>query len=486
MSRYDLAVLGGTVVVPDLGPVRCDVGVRGGRIAALVDDIDPASAAQVIDARGRLVLPGAVDAHFHVGIYRPMAEDAERETASALIGGVTTVLTYFRTGSHYLNRTGPYREIYPEVLRTVEGRCHTDYGFHVAIMTSEQLDEVDWLVESQGVGSFKYYMFYKGLNLAADSTQASAYTMSDCYDLGHLYRFMQRVAEASRRHGRHGRVSLSIHCEHPELIRTFIDEVKALGLPETLETYSRARPPLTERLAIAEAGLLADAAACPVNFLHLSSAEALEASIKAGRDYPALDLRLETTLHHLALTTETAGGLIGKVNPPIRGPRDVAALWEGVARGSISQVVSDHACCLAEHKQQGLWSSLPGFGGTALLYPVLLSEGARKRGLPLERVAALASANPARNFGLWPRKGTIAVGADADLAVVDPNREVTVTPDLLLSAQDHTPFAGMRLTGWPTHTILRGQVAAAGGKLTGRPAGRYLKRPIGLFADGAQ
>jgi len=221
MPRYDTAVLNGTVVIPYVGAVRCDVGVRDGRIAALADSIASGDAEVVVDARGKLVLPGAVDSHFHIGIYRDLATDAKSETASALAGGVTTVLSYFRTGQNYLNKSGPYRTIFPEVVAATTGHAYTDFGYHIGVMTTEQLDEVDWLVATQGVGSFKYYMFYKGLNLTSDSTRGSAYTMADTYDLGHLYLLMRRVAAAALEYGAHGRVSLSLHCEQAELIRVF-------------------------------------------------------------------------------------------------------------------------------------------------------------------------------------------------------------------------------------------------------------------------
>jgi dihydropyrimidinase/allantoinase len=403
---------------------------------------------------------------------------------SSLVGGVTSVVSYFRTGSHYLNRTGPYREIYPEVLAATRGHAYTDYGYHIAIMTSQQIDEVDWLVREMGVASFKYYMFYKGLNLAASSTDAAAYTMSDVYDLGHLYRFMQAVSVAARTYGSPaGRISLSLHCEQPELIRTLIDEVRARQL-DGLEAYSLARPPFQERLAIAEATLLADQTACPVNLLHLSSAEALQGGVKARLDYPELDVQLETTLHHLALTYETARGGIesGKVNPPIRSQADVDALWRGVFRGDVNQVVSDHACCMLEMKQGGTFEAQPGFGGTSLIYPVMISEGFFKRGLPLHRIAELVSAQPARNTGLFPQKGTIAIGMDADLAIIDPELEAPVTRERLLSAQDHTPFEGFVLKGWTTQTIRAGQLMYDNGKVVGRADGRYLERPVVRFA----
>jgi dihydroorotase-like cyclic amidohydrolase len=482
MPRYDTAVLNGTVVVPYVGAARCDVGVRDGRIATLAESIAPGDASLVVDARDRLVLPGAVDSHFHIGIYRDLAADARSETVSALVGGVTTVLSYFRTGQNYLNKSGPYRTIFPEVVAATTGHAHTDFGYHIGVMTTEQLAEVDWLVADQGVGSFKYYMFYKGLNLTSDSTRGSAYTMAETYDLGHLYLLMRQVAEAAVKYGAHGRVSLSLHCEQAELIRVFIEEVKRSG-PGGLEGYHRSRPPLTEQLSIAEALVLTEATRCPVNLLHLSSAQAVTSGADGRRAHPDLDIRLETTVHHLALTHATAGGVVGKVNPPIRTEADREALWAAVRDGRIDTVVSDHACCAEADKGEDLWRALPGFGGTALLYPYLLSEGHLRRGLALTRVVELASANPARAFGIYPRKGTIAVGSDADLVVVDPNREQVVTPEVLCSAQDFTPFDGMRVRGWPTHTLLGGRVAFQNGAVIGPPAGRYVRRPAGLHRE---
>jgi dihydroorotase-like cyclic amidohydrolase len=481
MPRYDTAVLNGTVVIPYVGVTRCDVGIRDGRIAALADSIAAAETDTVIDARDRLVLPGAVDSHFHIGIYRDLATDARSETTSALAGGVTTVLSYFRTGQHYLNKSGPYRTIFPEVVAATVGQAYTDFGYHIGVMTTEQLDEVDWLVGEQGVASFKYYMFYKGLNLTSDSTRGSAYTMADTYDLGHLYLLMRQVAAAGLRYGAEGRVSLSLHCEQAELIRVFIEEVKRSG-PTGLEGYHRSRPPLTEQLSIAEALVLTDATRCPVNLLHLSSEEAVASGARGRREHPHLDIRLETTLHHLALTHATAGGIVGKVNPPIRTQADREALWRAVQEGDIDTIVSDHACCVEADKGEDLWKALPGFGGTALLYPYLFSEGHLRRGLGLTRVAELASAGPARAFGLYPRKGTVAVGSDADLVVLDPSWERIVSPDVLCSAQDFTPFAGMRVRGWPTRTVLRGRTVFQDGTVRGEPQGQYVKRPVGRFS----
>ncbi|MBO3743615.1 dihydroorotase [Actinoplanes flavus] len=477
MSRYELLVRGGTLVVPYLGTIRADLATRDGKVAAIADTIDVEDADEVLDATGRLVFPGAVDAHFHLGIYRPLAVDAAEETRSSLVGGATTVLSYFRTGQHYLNRTGAYADIFPEVLGAVAGHAWTDYGFHLAPMDTAQVGEVSALVDGSGVSSFKYYMFYKGFNLSANSRDARSFTMSDEYDLGHLYQLMEAVAAANASTDR--RVSLSLHCEQAELMRLFIERVRANGDPQTLKAYSDARPPLTERVAIGEATTLARATDCAINLLHLSSGEALAAAREARIAMPGVDMRFEVTLHHLCLTHEdldARGGLGGKVNPPVRARSDTEALWAGVLDGTVGWVASDHACCLEEEKGDELWPALPGFGGTALLYPILISEGMHRRGLSPARVAELVSANPARAYGLDGRKGNLLPGFDADLAIIDPDLEQEVTAGLLLSGQDHCPFEGRKVRGWPVATVLRGRVAYRDGEVLGAPRGAFVSR----------
>lgn len=318
-------------------------------------------------------------------------------------------------------------------------------------------------------------MFYKALTLNASSTDAKSYTMADTYDLGHLYRMMTYIGAENRKNP--GRISLSIHCENAELIRVFIEEVKAQG-GNDLAAYSQARPALSESLAIAEATVLAEATGCPMNFLHLSSLRAVKDVADWRSRQSGVNARTETTLHHLALTTETAfGGMNGKVNPPIRDGNEVEQLWEAIARGEIDQVVSDHAA-IPEVKKDDLWEAEAGFGGTALLYPVMLSEGYHKRHLALGDVVNLISRNPAITTGLYPQKGAITVGADADIAILDVNQEKTVSTELLLSAQPFTPFQGMVLKGWPSTTIVRGRIQYENGRIVGDPVGKFLPRPV--------
>nr|BFE78230.1 hypothetical protein GCM10020093_008310 [Planobispora longispora] len=345
-------------------------------------------------------------------------------------------------------------------------------------MTVEQIDEIPWLVDEHGITSYKYYMFYKGFDLAADSRDARAFTMGDEYDLGHLFLIMERIAEVQAARP-DVRLSLSLHCEQSELMRVFIDRVRRGGAPQNLRAYHEGRPPLTEQVAIAEAAALAGHTGASLNLLHLSSAEALAAAATARELHGHVDMRFETTLHHLCLDCDdldARGGLGGKVNPPIRPRGHGEALWRAVRDGLVSWVASDHACCMEEHKGDDLWPARPGFGGTALLYPVLISEGHLKRGVPLSRIAEAASANPAKAYNLWGRKGSLAVGFDADLAVIDPELTREVTADLLLSGQDHCPFEGVRVTGWPAATVVGGRVAYRDGEVTGEPGGTYLRR----------
>lgn len=477
MARYDLLVKGGTIVLPGSGELRADLAVKDGKVAAIGADIATSDADEVVDAAGKVVLPGAVDAHFHIGIYRDLGLDAYEETRSSLVGGATSVISYFRTGAHYLNRTGTYKEIFPEVLSAVQGKAWTDYGFHLAPMTVAQIDEIPQLVRDHGISSFKYYMFYKGFDLASNSRDTASFTMGDEYDLGHLLLIMEKLTETQAEFP-DVRLSLSLHCEQSELMRVFIDRVKANGDPQTLKAYHEGRPPLTERVAIGEATTIASHTGTNINLLHLSSSDAAAAAVQAREAYPWVDMRFETTLHHLCLdhdTLDEKGGLGGKVNPPIRTKADNEVLWDRVKRGDVQWVASDHACCMEELKGDKIWPATPGFGGTALLYPVMISEGHLKRGIPLQRIVEAVSTNPARAYNARG-KGSLEVGYDADFTIVDLEKTQTVTTELCQSGQDHCPFEGHELTGWPVVTAVGGVVKFRDGEVLGEPGGKYLTR----------
>jgi dihydroorotase-like cyclic amidohydrolase len=479
MSKYDLVVKGGQVVIPTVGVIKADIGIAKEKIASISKDIEVKEANRVIDALGKCVFPGAVDSHFHIGIFRPMDEDATSESRSAAWGGVTTICSYFRTGKNYLNKSGPYKEIFPEVLEKSRNSFHTDFVYHLTMMTPDQINEIEMLVAQYGVSTFKYYMFYKMLDLTGAAGSDKYLMLNTSYDLGFLYNYMKEVARVNAEYGKYGKIRLSIHCEQPEIINAATQYMRQHETGNLLKDYSDARPTLSEKLAIKEAEVLAAQANCPVNLLHLSSMDAIEAGKEAAERNPELNILLEATLHHLGLSNDIQYGKLGKVNPPIRGREDVDALWKAVINGEIKTVVSDHACATKKIKEGDLWTSLAGFGGTEIMFPLLLTKGYRKRGLSLQKIAELTSYNPAMYHNLYPKKGMIAVGSDADLTIIDLDKEKEVSVDTLHSAQDFTPFEGIKYKGWPVCTILRGKVIFENEKIVGKPGdGQYIKRPV--------
>ncbi len=305
MANYDLVIKGGRLVIPRTGIIRADVATSDGKIAEIARDIPLQQAAEAIDASGKFVFPGAVDGHFHIGIFRPMRDDAMSESGSAASGGVTTILSFFRTGKNYLNKVGPYREIFPEVLEHSKDSFITDYSYHLAIMTREQLGEIEWLVENGGVSQFKYYMFYRTLDLAGASRGDSYLMLKDALDLGFLYELMSGVAKANEKFADYGTIRLAVHCEEPEIIAACTRQVIESGGSGNLSRdYSDARPSWSERVAIHETGAIASHTGCPLNLVHLTSQEAVDAASEVAFLYPELDILNEATLHHLALSID--------------------------------------------------------------------------------------------------------------------------------------------------------------------------------------
>jgi len=486
MSDLDLIITNVSVVVPgEAEPQRLDIGVKAGRIARLEADLDPALADQVVDAGGKVAFPGVVDAHQHWGIYNPLPEDAVSESRASAQGGVTTALTYMRTGQYYLNKGGDYADFFPEVLALTDGKAHVDYAFHLAPMSKGHIAEIPSLVADHGVTSFKIFMFYGGHGLHGRSADQSSFLMTpegERYDYAHFEFVMRGIQEARQKFPEIAdQISLSLHCETAEIMTAYTKLVEEDGTLTGLPAYSASRPPHSEGLAVTIASYLAHETELPtINLLHLTSRKAVEAALLMADAFPHIDFRREVTVGHLLADCDTAHGVGGKVNPPLRPREDVEALWSYLIDGKIDWVVSDHACCKEELKfgepKDDVFLAKSGFGGAEYLLAGMVSEGSR-RGVPLGRIAELTATNPARRYGLGASKGSLELGKDADIALVDTGITWTVRAEDSESTQEYTPFEGAELTAKVTDTFVRGHRVMTDGVVGGEPVGRYLRRP---------
>jgi allantoinase len=483
---YDLLIKNVRVVRPNGNTVHeGDIAIAGGKFAKVAPGIDVSLAKTVHDGQGRLAFPGVVDAHMHSGIYSPLDEDAVSESKAAAMGGVTSSLNYFRTGQYYLNKGGPYKKFYPEVLKTSKGRFHVDYGFHLAPMDSVHNGEIEMLIEKFGVASFKIFMFYgsHGLHGASDSQRDFLMIGKDeRYDYAH-FEFVMRAIQAAREKmpERASQISLSLHCETAEIMTAYTKIVEKDKSLKGLAAYSASRPQHSEGLAVFIASYLANETALPnINLLHLSSRKAVQAAMMMSEIFPHIDFKREVTIGHLMLDIESPAAELAKVNPPIRPRADVEFLWSALLAGELDWVVSDHACCRHENKIPkryfgNIWMAKSGFGGTEYLLPALVSEGT-KRGMDYHHMARVTSWNAARRYGL-NRKGDIAPGFDADIAIVDPARTWTIRATDSPSTQGYTPFEGLELSARVDATFLRGMKIHEDGQVLGKPRGQYLHRP---------
>jgi allantoinase len=484
--EFDLLIKNVRVVRPHGNAVHdADIAIAGGKVALVAPGIDATRAKEVYDGRGRLAFPGVVDAHMHSGIYSPLAEDAVSESQAAAMGGVTSSLNYFRTGQYYLNKGGPYRKFFPEVLKLSKGRFHVDYGFHLAPMDATHIDEIPELISRHGVASFKIFMFYgsHGLHGASDAQREFLMIGKDeRYDYAH-FEFIMRGVQKAREllPAKAAQISLSLHCETAEIMTAYTKRVEKDKSLSGLAAYSASRPQHSEGLAVFIASYLANETALPnINLLHLSSKKAVQAALMMAETFPHIDFRREVTIGHLMLDITSKAAELAKVNPPIRPREDVEYLWQALLAGELDWVCSDHACCRHETKIPkryfgNIWMAKSGFGGTEYLLPALVSEGT-KRGMSYNHMARVTAWNPAQRFGL-NRKGDLAVGFDADIALVDPARSWVIAAKDSPSTQGYTPFEGLEMSARVDATFLRGMKVFENGAVIGKPRGEYLHRP---------
>jgi dihydropyrimidinase len=449
-GRFDLVVRHGTVVIPGVGSTTADVGIAGGRITALADELS-GPAEEVLDARGRIVMPGIFDPHVHIGNELSFEVEAETETRAGVLGGVTTIGIFLRS------LEDSYYDHLPAFRRAMDERSYVDSVFHPQIFTEQQIAELPGYAEQFGIRSFKFYM--SGMPGIVKSVTDEV-----------LLEGFRQVASL-------GPDAIAcVHCETGALIDAARNELKRSKPEGTLADWEHAHPAEAEALAIQTAVYLAKLAGAHLYVVHLSSRQGLEV-VRACRRAGAR-FTVETTSPYLGISSDDPNGFLAKMVPPVRTPEHGLALWDGLRDGTIQTVGTDNTSRGRKSKQPqaGLHGSRPGLPVLGTHLPALLHFG-RLRGVPLEILVERATRAPAKVYGIYPRKGTIAVGSDADLVVVDLDLERVVRAEELQGMSDFSPFEGKRLRGWPVATIKGGKVVARDGKIVGPPNGRYVPRP---------
>jgi len=428
-----------------------------GRIAAVEADLEPADNEAVIDADRCLVVPGGVDVHTHlhlpVGAVR-VSDDFWTGTAAAAIGGTTTIVDYVTA----------YRGEDPmAALATWKGWAEPaaiDYGLHMTFTEAVPEAAIVSCVEA-GVTSFKLYMAYP------DRLQV---------DDGTIYDIMVAA-------GRHGGL-VTVHAENGGAIEALRRRALAEGRTTVIE-HARTRPAILEAEAVGRAAVLASVAAVPVYIVHVSSAPAL-AAVREAQDR-GIDIMAETCPQYLYLDVSRLEGPEAPdfvCTPPLRDPWHAEELWEGLARGTVHTVATDHCPFEQADRRRGtagrgieLFTEIPGGLPGIETRMALVWEGVRAGRIGVADWVRLCAEAPARTFGLWPTKGSLMVGADADVVVWDPNRRQSLNAGDLHMHVDHSPYAGRVTIGWPRLVLSRGRVVARDGAFAGEPGwGRYLAR----------
>ncbi|MGE0563189.1 MAG: dihydropyrimidinase [Pseudolabrys sp.] len=458
---FDTIIRGGTVATA-ADAFKADVGIAGGRITALGENLG--SAKEIVDATGLLVLPGGIDSHVHLsqpsGPGIVMADDFASGTRSAAFGGNTMVLPFAMQ-----QKGESLREVVKDYHRKADGNCYIDVSFHLIIADASDKvlgQELPALVHD-GYTSFKVFMTYEGLAL---SDMEMLQVMSVAKETGAL---------------------VMVHAENYDAIRFLTDRLERAGHTAP-QFHAASRPIPVEREATHRAISLAELSDVPLMIVHVSNGQARDEIARARSR--GLKIYGETCPQYLVLTENDLEGLNMEgtkyvCSPPPRDKESQKACWEGLQNGTFTLFSSDH-CPFRYDDPQGKLTPkgrtsfrwVPnGIPGVETRLPILFSEGVGKGRISLNDFVALSATNHAKAYGLYPRKGTIAVGSDADIALWDAKKEVTITQSLMHGGTDYTPYEGIEVVGWPVATMVRGQFVVRDGKLVGkRGGGNYISR----------
>jgi len=446
----DMIIKNGTVVTAS-DMFKADIGVENGKIVLISEKIDESLAKNVVDAQGKLILPGAIDAHTHLAM--PFggtisSDDYFTGTRAAACGGTTTVFDFVLQD---------FGETMVDAVKRRDALCAgnavVDYSYHVAVkdVSGDLLDSIEDCVEF-GVPSFKVFMVYD-------------FGVTD----GVFYKVLRKAKECG--------ALIAVHAENKEIINTLTEEYLSQGKTSAWYHYL-SRPEFVEAEADIRAIQWAKAAEAKLYIVHLANKAGLEAVTKAKDE--GLEIYAETCPQYLEFTSDVYKRDDGRnfvCSPPMKGDESRQALWEGIKRGDIDTVATDHCPFQSYEKDWGKddFTKIPnGCAGIENMYPYMLSA-ANDGVIPFTKAVELCSANPAKIFGCT-NKGSIAVGKDADIVIYDPEMQFSITNNKMHSACDHTIWEGVKLKGYPVQTYSRGRLVYDNGDFVGEMGwGQFVK-----------
>ncbi|MCI8560680.1 MAG: amidohydrolase family protein [Dorea sp.] len=450
-DEMDLAIVNGTLVLPDCGMLKADLYIRDGKICC-VGNNEKIRAGKVLDAAGKYVCPGIIDPHVHLGLFAPMEVDMQSETKAAIMGGITTIGLFMGGSlSHF--------STFPKIEQQTKRYSYTDIIPHLVISSEEQKNEIQDYRKYLGVTSFKVYM--NGIPGVVPSVNDG---------------FIMDVFDEMRKTGKS--CILCCHTENTHLVERALKMAKAdYGNEGTIEAWEETHPAMAEEEAVMRISYLAKKAEIPVYMVHVGTKDGVEKlrQIKPFNPY----INIETTSPYLSVAGKQRRNALYKMEPPLRGDEDREALWKAVKDGVIDTIGTDNVCVTSDEKktQLPIWDVVPGYSVVQTHLAAVLTEGVLNRGLDMMEVITHMTKRPAEKFGVYPQKGTLLPGSDADIVIVDMNLEKEVHGLSLASRSDFSIYEGRHLKGWPTTTVKGGQVVMENGVLTARtPAGNMIKR----------
>ena len=460
---YDKIITNSHVVTPQ-GLVDKNIIIDDGKIIGLTTDIP--SCDEKINGQNLVSIPGLIDTHVHYGVYSSIEKAAVTESRVAAIGGITTMMRMLRLG-------GSYKRSLASQLAASAGTHFVDYTVHASIFNKQQVGEMTFCVE-KGITSFKLYMNLGG-------------------DIGHVY--MDMDPNTTALHEANVEVNLeiienvvktaaSLNC--PLLVHAEDYETCSCGIKtakeqkkDSLEAWSESRSQESEVKAIQTVSSFARKYGCTLYFAHIGSRKALKQIQKEKNS--GTKIFVETCPHYLTLSYDHLKGYLAKVMPPIRTTDDISYIWNAIGENQVDTIGTDHVANQLKLKLKGndVWEALAGFPGIGTLLPILLSEGINKKRITLQKLVHFTSTNAAKIFGMYPKKGTIENGSDADITMIDLKKELKVSNELFGGFSDYIVYEGWKLTGWPVKTILRGEIVAENMQVVGKAGfGKLVERQV--------